>query len=110
MGVGASASIRPLGFISFEAGLGLLPIAVSGTVGINLHLSSSELDPAISFLGTYMIRKGTNAYIGTLAYSLLSSRVTSLHAFGRAGITALLIDKKVYPGPALEFGLAYGIR
>jgi hypothetical protein len=111
MGVGPSASMRILHQISIEAGVGLLPIAFCGTAGLNLHLtSSSELDPALSFLGTYMIRKGENAYSGTLAYSLLSSRATSLHSYGRIGLSALFLDGKIYPSPVLELGIAYGIR
>lgn len=111
MGLGASASMCVLHAVSIEAGFGLLPIALSGTAGLNLHLTSTnELDPAISFLGTYMVRKGENLVFGTLAYSLLSSRATSLHAYGRAGISALLLQRKIYPSPVLELGLAYGMR
>jgi hypothetical protein len=110
-GLSASASMRVLQAISLEAGVGVLPVGLTGTAGLNLHLSStSELDPAISFLGTYMVKSGADAYLGTLAYSLLASRATSLHAYGRIGVSAMYLDKKFYPSPVLELGMSYGIH
>jgi hypothetical protein len=110
-GVGVSAAARLFRGISLELGVGLLPIAYTESAALNLHVAPShELDPAITIMHTFMVRRGENIQSTSLMYGFLASRKTGLHSYGRAGISALTIGSKMYPALSFELGLSYGFR
>jgi hypothetical protein len=97
--------------LSLEAGLGLLPVSLQVSAGINFHVRPSyELDPAISILGTYMKKKGDDALFASLMYGFLESRKTGLHTFLRAGVAAMYTLGRFHPAPVVEAGMTYGLR